>query len=195
MDTMTALKTRRSNGSVTAEPISKDLLEELLQASAWAPNHHRTDPWRFAVFMGAGRQKLGAVLAEGTRAANAHLPEAERAALTEKAETAPLRAPVVVAVWAAVGRGPAKNPPAWEDHAAVAAAVQNLLLAAHAKGLAGFWRTGPYGDLPTVQALLGLDTAKGDKVLGLVYLGHPDPTTPEPLRPTPDWKSRTVWHD
>ena len=56
-----------------------------------------------------------------------------------------------------------------EDRDAVAAAIQNMLLAAHGSGLAGIWRTGDMVDEAEVVAALGLDPS--DELVGFVYLG------------------------
>ena len=181
MDVMTAIAERRSNGQVTSQAVAPELVEKLLQAACWAPNHKRTEPWRFAVFTGTGRDKLAAAMAAGT-------DDAEK--LLKKAH----RAPVIIAVWTAVGRGH-KTPPVWEEYAAVDAAVQNMALAAHGLGLAGFWRTGSPCDNPAVHALLGMDTSRGDRVEAFFYVGHPDVSQPAPLRPTPQFTDKTTWFD
>ena len=80
------------------------------------------------------------------------------------------RAPVVIACCVVPGEDPVR---AREDRDAVAAAVQNLLLAAHARGLGAIWRTGTMADEPEVREELGLGAR--DAVVGLVYLGHPLP--------------------
>ena len=194
MDVIEAIKTRRSNGQVIAdEPIDKDVIEELLEAGSWAPTHHRTDPWRFHVFMGEGRKRLATAMAEG---AKTNLKELYPDNVEEKAQKLyhkAFRAPVIIAIWTAAGRGLHKNPPVWEDHAAVAAAAQNISLAAHAKGLGCIWRSGPAAQWPEVESELGLDTNKGDRIMGFLYIGHKNPDKNEPLRPTPKWQERTVW--
>lgn len=186
MDISTAIRTRRSNGYVFPDkPVERTAIERILQAGCWAPNHKRTEPWRFSVFMGEGRKGLAAAMVEGAKAADKDSPEK----MFDKA----FRAPVVIAVWAAVGRNLHKNPPMWEDHAAVAAACQNMLLETHAQGLAGFWKSGDVVEWPAVHELLGMETEKGDRILGFLYIGHPDKEAGEPLRPEPKWQEKTTW--
>ena len=187
MDTLTAIATRRSVGKFTDQAVAPALLEGVLQAACWAPNHHRTEPWRLTVFTGEGRRQLQAAMVAAAQA----MPDGPDATLRlSKAQSVPLSAPVVVAVHCAVGQGQGKTPPVWEEHAAVAAACQNLLLAAHAQGLAAIWRSGPYADYPQLEALLGVDKARGDRIMGFIYLGYPDPTA-DPLRNTPLWQKVT----
>ena len=40
-------------------PVPRDLVDELCALAAWAPNHKRTWPWRFAIAEGEGRARLG----------------------------------------------------------------------------------------------------------------------------------------
>lgn len=195
MELMTAISTRRSNGQVTGEPVARDLVEKLLAAASWAPNHHRTEPWRFAVFSGEGRVVLAEAIARGAYQAAEHEGEAACQEKADKATRKVYRAPTVIAVWCAAGRSQAKTPPLWEEHAAVAAALQNMALAAHDLGLAGIWRSGAPCTYPTVHKLLGVEVARGDMVAGFFYVGHPDTGRPEPMRPLPKWEQRTVWYD
>jgi len=89
----------------------------------------------------------------------------------------PLRAPVIVAVSVRTDQNAVR---AVEDFAAASAAVQNMLIAAHARGLGAIWRTGDVAYRDDVKAFLGLDPA--DRIVGFVYLGRPAMTAP-PARP------------
>jgi nitroreductase len=76
-----------------------------------------------------------------------------------------------------------------ENICAAAAATENLLLAAHALGLAAHWRTGPAAQVPEVKAFLGL--APDQHLISFVYLGYP---LVEPVPPQrPSFEDRTVW--
>ena len=83
------------------------------------------------------------------------------------------RAPVIIGVASFIGRVNSALP-AWEEHAATAAACQNILLAAHALGLGAIWRTGKPCDFPHVQQLFdGFDATAGDQVMAFIYVGWP----------------------
>ncbi len=58
-----------------------------------------------------------------------------------------------------------------EDAHAAAAAVYIVLLAAHARGLAGYWRTP--GVLRTPEGRAAVSVPPGEAVLGLIHLGTP----------------------
>jgi nitroreductase len=46
MDVFEAIKGRRSIGMVKQDLIKQEVIEQLLEAATWAPNHHHTEPWR-----------------------------------------------------------------------------------------------------------------------------------------------------
>jgi nitroreductase len=163
---------RRSVGKVRPDPVDPAIVTRLITAATWAPNHHLTQPWRFVVMTGSARVGLGDAHARAVaRLRPGHPVEGLR-----KEALRPLRAPVVVAVVHVVG---SSDPVVLrEDRDAVAAATQNLLLAAHAEGLGAMWRTGAMVDEDEVREHLGL--AADDAIVAFVYLGWPDGPTPEP---------------
>src|SRR6476661_3791051 len=143
------IRERRTNLNVDPDrPVPPELIAELLELATWAPNHKRTNPWRFAVISGDGRARLGELDAEGLARSG------EPPGKIEAARSKYLRAPVVLAVGSAAHDGPVLHR---ENRDAVAAGVQNLLLTATALGLASKWATGAAVDNPAVKALAGLD--------------------------------------
>jgi len=167
-----AIEGRRSIGKVHPEQPTRDMIETILEAATWAPNHRITEPWRFFVLAGDARQTLGDFM--GAQNAEKYADddpnrEIERARGAKKA----LRAPVVIAV--AVEPSPASNVDELEEVAAVAAAAQNMLLAAHAIGLGAMWRSGAIIHDPNVKSWLGLSDRA--KLLGFIYVGYPAMTS------------------
>jgi len=182
-----ALNARESIGRVKSDRPPRELIEEIIQAGASAPNHYRTEPWRFIVVAGSARDDLGEVMAQAAAAKleNPSGPEAQQ--ILERERKKPLRAPVLI-VAAAV---PSTEPKVMEveEVAATAAAVQNMLVAAEALGLGAMWRTGPAAYDSMVKRHLGLpETAH---VLAFVYVGYPDPV-PRPPR-TRSASDHTTW--
>ena len=143
MDVETAIRSRRTHKVYGADPVDRETLLELFELARWAPNHHLTNPWRFRV---VGPQAL-----ERLKAADA--PESAR-----KLD----RAPTLVVV-SSLGDQ--------EDRDATAAAAYIVLLAAHARGLATYWRTPAVLDTPEGRAAVGVE--EGEQVLGLLHLGTP----------------------
>ncbi len=176
MEALEAVLTRCSVApAFLTEPAPEgDALERILAAAASAPDHGRLRPWRFIVIRGAARARLGEVFAEALRRRD---PAAAEAAL-EQERARPLRSPLVIAVAATLDREHAKIPEI-EQILSAGAAVQNLLLAAHAQGFGGKWLTGVNAYDEHVRAALGL--APDDRLVAFVHLGTVDgqpPTVP-----------------
>jgi nitroreductase len=143
-------------------------LARMLEAAAAAPDHGRLRPWRFLLVEGEARAALGLLFA---RALAEERPDLDPAELARQRE-APLRAPLILVAIAAVDPRHPKIPEI-EQLAAAAAAVQNLLLAAHALGYVGKWATGRPAYSEGVRRGLGLGPQ--ERILGFLYLGSPMP--------------------
>jgi nitroreductase len=167
------LRNRRTSLLVDPErDVPRTLVAELADAARWAPCHKRTWPWRFCAFTGEGRRRLGQVCADVLEAAGVDTPK------VDKARTKYLRAPVVLVVGSAPDPDPVRHA---ENRDATAAAVQNLLLAATARGLASFWSS-PYPQATeALNELCGFEAGTG--VVAVVYLGWPSAEVAVPERP------------
>ena len=185
MDVFEAIHNRHSQAKVRPDPVPRELIEKLLDAAAQAPNHYKVRPWRFVVLTGEGRNKLGDVMAASQQSRHPEFP----AEAFEKCRTLPLRAPVVIAV--GVDKPSEAKVLEIENIAAVAAAIQNLLLAAHAMGLGAKWRTSEWARDPMVKEFLGFEPDQ--HVIGFIYVGYPEFVTEAPARPS--YEDRTVWID
>ena len=171
-----ALTTRASPPGLVAPAPDADTLGHMLRAAMRAPDHGRLRPWRFILIEGAARDALGHVLADALRHREPGVAEAALA----KERAKPSRAPLIVVVAAKVREH--RGVPAVEQIVAAGAAAQNMLVAAHALGFGGFWRTGAAAYDDEVKRALGLRAE--DAIVGFVYLGTPA-TEPAPL-PAPD---------
>lgn len=150
-------------------PVEPRLLAAILENANWAPTHGMTEPWRFFLFTGAGRERLADFCQSLYRRTT---PESEfRQDKFDKLRANPLKAPVVVAV--AMKRQDIEKIPEIEEIEAVACAVQNMHLTASALGLAAFWGTPPLVYTDEMRQWLGLPDPR-DKCLGFFYLGWPE---------------------
>jgi nitroreductase len=183
MDALQALTTRASPSALGPPAPDAATLERLFQAAVRAPDHGRLRPWRFMIIEGAAREAFGDVLAAALRRREPDVPQA--ALVKERAK--PLRAPLIIVVAARVREH--RGVPEVEQIVAAGAAAQNLLLAAHALGFGGFWRTGAAAYDDSVKRALGL--SHGDAIVGFVYLGTP---TPAPVTATPSDIAQYVSH-
>jgi nitroreductase len=146
------IRSRRTHKAFGNDPVPNDVLLELFELARWAPNHHVTDPWRFRVLGPAARERLKA-------AAEAHKPGSGG-----KLDRAPT---LIVASVRQTGDGEQDH----EDVLATAVASYIVLLGAHARGLAGYWRTVPVLDAPAGRAAVGLPD--DELPIGLLHLGEP----------------------
>jgi nitroreductase len=178
VDVFEAIYQRQSVSKVQRAAVPRDLIEQLLNAAVQAPNHHKVRPWRFVVLQNSAREKLGEVMAQSLQSRKAEATADD----LQKERLKPLRAPVVIAV--GVDKPAIPKVQEIENVAAAAAAIQNLLLAAHALGLGAFWRTGPAATDPAVKAFLGF--APDQHVIGLVYVGYPEMPPSPPGWTEPD---------
>jgi nitroreductase len=150
MDVETAIRTRRTHKAYGPDPVDREILAELLDLARWAPNHHLTNPWRFRV-LGPG--------------ALARLKEAAGPEAAGKLD----RAPTLVAVSAVqAGEDPVADE---EDLLAAACAAYVVLLGAHARGLASYWRTPAVLRTPEGRAALGIPDQ--EHAIALLHLGTP----------------------
>jgi nitroreductase len=169
MDAFEAIFTRRSIRKYLDEPISEELTQKLLAAAMQAPSARNEQPWQFIVI------DDGAIL----RAAAALLPNAAMAA----------HAPLGILVCGDLSLE--KSPGYWVVDCA--AAVENLLLAAHALGLGAVW-TGVYPRQPRMEALRQL-VALPENVIAhsLVVLGRPAEQLKATARYRPERVRRNRW--
>jgi nitroreductase len=150
VDVEHAIRTRRTHKAFAPEPVDRDTLDALFELARWAPNHHLTNPWRFRVVGPAALERLKA--AAGPEAA----PKLDRA-------------PTLVTV--SVLRSDDDPLAAEEDLCATACAAYAVLLAAHARGLAGYWRTP--GFLRDAAGRTAAGVPESEHAIGLLHLGRP----------------------
>ena len=149
MELEAAIRSRRSHKRFGSEPVPREVVAELLGLARWAPNHHLTEPWRFRVL---GPKSLARLAATGKPG------ELEKLS----------RAPTLVVASAKLTGDAHQN---HEDVLATACAVYIVLLAAHARGLASYWRTPRVLQSREGQAAVGL--AEDEQFVALIHLGAP----------------------
>jgi nitroreductase len=152
-------------------------LARMLAAASRVPDHGKLAPWRFIVFEGEGRARMGEIL--GDCIARERDSSPERIAQERNRF---LRAPVVVGV---VSRAREQIPiPVWEQQLSAGAACMTLLIAAHAMGFVANWITEWCAYHPEVLARIGL--LPTERIAGFVYIGHSAVELEERARPALD---------
>jgi nitroreductase len=183
MDTIDAIRTRRMIPKVTDAPPSREEVSELLELAVRAPNHHMTEPWRFHVLAGDAKDSLAQAIAE--EQAESKGQDLEEALADARRKVG--RAPVIIVCTCIPDER--EEVVEQEEIVATAMAIQNLLLAAHAKGLGAYLRTGAVAYHPQTGRHLGL--GPNERIVGFVYLGHPSadrkPTDRTPASEKTSW--------
>ncbi|CVI62024.1 MULTISPECIES: nitroreductase family protein [Agrobacterium] len=179
------LKVRRSTPALQlAEPgPSKTEIEEILRLAVRVPDHGKLAPWRFVVYRGEERVRLGETALRIALEKNPELDlqqqEAERTRFT--------RAPVVIAVISTAK--PHFKIPEWEQVMSAGAVCLNLIFAANAGGFAANWLT---EWLAFDSAFLTeIEVGAEEKVAGFIHIGST--TFPPVERPRPELADVVTW--
>src|SRR5579884_3184679 len=192
MNVIEAIRTRRTTKLYRPDPVPRELIEQVLEAAVWAPNHRLTEPWEFVVVQGETLEQLAQLRRQMvTEYLSA---QRERPATPEQivregedAYRKAIAAPVTVVVHIAQHPDPAIRE---EDPLATAAAIQNMMLATHALGLAAFWSTNNLVRYPRAYALLGIPPER--RIVGIVQLGYAAQQREQRRTPA---AARTRWLD
>ena len=192
MQTLDAIRTRRSIRAYLPTLVPREVIAEILDAARWTPSGTNRQNWRVTVATGAPLQRLVERMDARVRETEPGTfnPENARPEIKQRVET--LRAglqgvadaldqsmwefivvgsyrffdaPVVLAV--SYRGGSAAN---------VAPFVTTLLLAAHDRGLGTVWLGYPLGAADLIQEELGLP--EEERLGAIVALGYPDPDSP-----------------
>jgi nitroreductase len=163
MDALDLLLTRESAMKLDGPAPSEAELDTMFQSAVRAPDHGRLRPWRFVVIEGDKRVALGELMADAMRQREPNVS----ADMLDRERAKPMRAPTIVVAAARVQKG--HRIPECEQIASVAAATQNIMLAAHALGYGAMWKTGDPAYDAHVKTALGLNV--DDEIMGFLYLG------------------------
>lgn len=143
------------------EDIPQEILDEVLNSANYAPNHKRTNPWRFKVFKGIEKTELGEKLAQLYKQNTSPelFLEKKYLDIADKISKANVVLSIVVHF--------SKKVPDWEEIAAVSMAVQNMYLTCTANEVGCYWSS------PEIIYSLGdfLHLQPNEKCLGLFYMG------------------------
>lgn len=151
---------------MNGQKIDNAQVTQLLELADWAPNHGLTEPWRFVVYANpADFCSAHAALYKQ----NTPTEEFAQGVYDNLAHQGDKASHVIVVV---MQRGNLPKIPAFEEIAATACAIENILLGATAGGFASYWGTGGMILKPAMRTFLDLDDE--DEVMGVLYLGYAD---------------------
>jgi nitroreductase len=165
------LQSRRTiNSFLTELPNDwESTLSSAIQSAVHAPNHKRTEPWRFHLLGNETIQKVCEL--------NAAIVTKKKG---DKAGKKKLERWLQMPGWLVVtcktsGSNESMDQPASlerEDYAACCCAVQNLCLSIHSAGMGTKWTTGPVNFDPRFGEIVGLD--ENEYVVGTIWFGTPE---------------------
>lgn len=145
-----ALHRRRMSWTFEDKPVNQDVIERMLAAAVWAPNHRMNEPWRFFVIPKDSpvRRKIADAIFE------ALLDEWKSEKRAEPYREKVLAPPFIIFTYhVADADGFVEK----ENYAALIAAMQNISLAGVAEGIAVTWDTGRVVRVPAVSTILGAE--------------------------------------
>lgn len=181
------IRTRRSIPRMKPDPVPREVIQELLDAAVWVPNHRLTEPWQFFVLDGESKRRFAEIRRDWRRR---HLPDPQapgvQAAL-DKVYQETTATPVIIVVTSHVSEDPELRE---EDAWATFGAAYAFMLAAWARGIGTYFRTGSLRDDPALREMLGLPQDR--RVIGVLYVGYPHDV---PQRRRTPASEKTVWLD
>lgn len=158
-------------------------IEAILTLAIRVPDHGKLAPWRFVVYQGEERRRIGEELLRLALEKNPELSE-EMIAVERSRFT---RAPVVVGVISKAA--PHAKIPEWEQIMSAGAVCLNLLMAANAYGYVSNWLSEWFAFDDRAHDLLGI--APDEKVAGFIHIGST--TFPITERPRPNLEDVVSW--
>jgi nitroreductase len=189
METLTAIRERKSIRAFLPKPVSRERIAQVLEASRWAPSGSNRQPWRVTVATGEHCRALAERLVARCRERQPGLPgvdgdaaDLDDPAAALRADLRSLAARMGQSLWEFVVAGSyalydapvvivVTNP--GERGGDVSPFVTTMLLAAHDLGLGTCWLGYPVGEGELIREMLGIPD--GERVRAVVALGYPDP--------------------
>jgi nitroreductase len=193
MELETAIMERRSIRQYEPREIPENILKDVIDTALWAPSGMNRQAWRVVVVRGSQRDRLLEIISRSQE----HMIEHLRGVFSEKIIKISLQvfanlggAPTVALVYIpkelvthasdADGRaryhGEFKR---FNELLSASALIQNLLLAAHARGLGTCWMTGPKYMEREINELLDITD---EELVSVIPIGYPNQSPPAPPR-------------
>jgi coenzyme F420-0:L-glutamate ligase / coenzyme F420-1:gamma-L-glutamate ligase len=182
-----AIKERRSVRTYQSRTVPHELIEQVLVAAGWAPSAHNAQPWRFIVLADESvKRELAEAMAESWAADMAKdglkIEADKRKVRVERFATAPVLILACLTMDGMMEFSDEKRQNSERDLAmqSLGAALQNLLLAAHAKGLGACWFCAPGFCKETVRKVLKIPDEVEPEAL--IAMGYPAEKPPVPSK-------------
>jgi len=168
MDAISAINQRTSVRRFRSDPVTRETIERLLECAVRAPNHKLTEPWRFTVFTGPGRDRFAEIRAKHRLKRYADPTSPEALAAADKMRRESRETPACIVAMTAVNPDEITRE---EDYAATMMAVANLIIAAESLGLGTYLKSGGIMQDPELMELA--EVPENYRVVGFISLGYP----------------------
>ncbi|MBP1993669.1 nitroreductase family protein [Paenibacillus eucommiae] len=156
------IRSRRTIRQFKAEPVSQELVLELLNVANWAPNHGRREPWRYIQYKGEARAQFAEAVI-GSFTAEEKIKYAEHR----------LKYYMEIPIHLIIVMKEDPRQKQWdEDFGAVCCWIQTFQLAAWERGLGVVWKTNTYIYAPAFREAVGVEA--GEKIVGVLHVGYPE---------------------
>ena len=154
---------RRTIKSFKTDPVNPEEILELLNVAKWAPNHKLTQPWRFQMYTGEGKEKFAQAYLDAQ-------PKVEGEVSEKALRKAQYYKDIPIQLVIIISEDPRQR--TWdEDYGAVSAFIQNFQLAAWERGIGMIWRTNDWVYDPIFRE--GIGVKPGEKIVGTLMIGYP----------------------
>lgn len=185
MTVLQAITTRRSIAQFNPDPVPRQVIEQLLDAAVWVPNHRLTEPWQFFV-LGEEAKRTFAQIRRDHRASTMPNPDApEVQPALQKIVDDTVRTPVIIVVTARGHEDPELQE---ENYWATFGAVYAFMLGGWSLGLGSYFRSGTLRGYPPLRQML--DLADDRRIIGVLYVGYPAAVPTKRRMPAVE---KTVW--
>lgn len=181
LDLEEAIKSRRSIRRFRPDPVHRELVEQLIHSATWAPSGMNEQQWSFYVVTGSRKAALIQIIKQCLQSLDERLHSLfsdKMVRLIHGFFQDCGQAPVIVIALCRREDNPIQQEIALMS---TAAAIQNLLLLAHADGLGSCWMSGPLFVQQEVMTCLGADSNSW-RLVATVPIGYPDQAPPAPPR-------------
>ena len=198
---MDALRQRRSIRKYQDRIVPKELMLQILETAAYAPNAHNAQPWRFIVLSEEEpKEALADAMAQVwlKELEEEHIPKNIRWATVNRSLERFTSAPILIMACLSMedmdSYPDAKRQIVERDLGvqSLAASIQTLLLAAYANGLGACWYCAPNFCKPAVREALEIpDHVEPQAIITLGYADE-EPKTPS-RKPIADYVHMEKW--
>ena len=180
-DVEKAIIERRSIKAFKQDAVDVEEIIELLNVAKWAPNHKLTEPWRFQLYAGDGKDTFVQAYVDSQPKVDGEVaPKVQRKA--EYFRNIPLHLVVIMP------EDPRQR--RWdEDYGSVSTFIQNFQLAAWERGIGMIWRSNDWVYDPVFRE--GIGVKPGEKVVATLMIGYPK-HVPAPQERTDIRESLTI---